>query len=545
MSNPRQPEGPVRAAIYARVSSDAQDVQNSIEAQIAECRQYAGRHKIIVVRTYTEEAESGRTDRRLQFQKMMADATAKESHFDVVLVWKFSRFSRNDLDNAVYKHALKKRGLRVVSVKEPTDDSPQGQLMERVIEGMDAFYSANLSQEVRRGQRQVAERGYYPGHQCPYGYRLEKVQEESGKARHNIFVIDPEAAVAVRRIFNETSAGRTQSDIRKGLDADGVPPPEPKNKNEAKGTGWAESTIYDIQHNRTYAGYIVWGVISASGDPPVIAKGRHEPIVSEEEFEQAQRVLESKTPKVIHPRQAGSTWTLSGMLKCRRCGASLSIRPSKNGTSRYYQCRTRRREGVEMCNCPNLNAVKLDERFVEAVLEDILSPSNVESAVRRMSEEITDPHGEQKARLEVLRKELLDIELRKARVMEAYEKGAYSVDDYARRTAPLREAESGLRQTIAETSERLEHEAAVVAGPGEILEFTADVAEFIRSSSPKERKNMLHRFVKCVWIEPGKGTVEYRIPLPRDAKRPEARELALALEGPVPPTGRLTPQTRG
>ncbi len=371
------------------------------------------------------------------------------------------------------------------------------------------------------------------------------MQEESGKARHNIFVIDPEAAVAVRRIFNETSAGRTQSDIRKGLDADRVPPPAPKNKNEAKGTGWAESTIYDIQHNRTYAGYIVWGVSSASGDPPVIAKGRHEPIVSEEEFEQAQRVLESKTPKVIHPRQAGSAWTLSGMLKCRRCGASLSIRPSKKGTSRYYQCRTRRREGVEMCNCPNLNAVKLDERFVEAVLEDILSPSNVESAVRRMSEEITDPYKEQKARLEVLRKELLEIELRKARVMDAYEKGAYSVDDYTRRTAPLREAEAGLRQTIAETSERLEHEAAVVAGPGEILEFTADVAEFIRSSSPKERKNMLRRFVKCVWIEPGKGTVEYRIPLPRDAKRPEARELALALEGPVPPTGRLTPHTRG
>ena len=77
--------------------------------------------------------------------------------------------------------------------------------------------------------------------------------------------------------------------------------------------------------------------------------------------------------------------------------------------------------------------------------------------------------------------------------MEAYEKGAYSVDDYAWRTAPLKEAEAGLRQTITETSERLEHEAAVLGGPSEILEFTADVAEFIRNSSPKERKNMLQR----------------------------------------------------
>ena len=545
MRNPRRPDGPVRAVIYVRVSSDAQDVQNSIEAQIAECRQYAERHNISVVAVFADEAESGRTDNRPRFQEMISDATAKESDFDVVLVWKFSRFSRSDLDNAVYKHILKKRGLRVVSVKEPTDDSPQGQLMERIIEGMDAFYSANLSQEVRRGQRQVAERGYYPGHKAPYGYTLEKVQEEGGNALHNIFVMNPDTAAVVRRIFTETIAGRTHSDIRKGLNANGVPPPDPKNKSEAKGTRWAESTIYDILHNRIYAGYIIWGVNSASGDPPVIARGRHQPIVSEDEFDLAARVMKSKARDVTHPRQAGSIWMLSHMLKCRRCGASLIVRSSKNGTSRFYQCRTRRHEGVETCDCPNVNAQKLDERFLEAVLEDILCPSNVESALRKMSEELTAPYGEQKAQLQVLEKELLDIEQRKARVMEAYEKGAYSVDDYARRTAPLRKAEAELRQTISETSENLESQAGVLTDPGEILEFVSQVAEFIRSSPPKERKNMLQRFVKCVWIEPGKGTVEYRIPLPRDAKRPNAKVLVLALDEPVPPTARLTPLAWG
>ena len=545
MPNPRRPEDPVRAVIYARVSSDAQDVQNSIEAQIAGCRQEAEKNNMVVVGVYTGEAESGRTDNRQGFQQMMAYAAVKDRPFEVVLVWKFSRFSRNKMDNAIYKHRLKKLGVRVVSVKEPTEDNPAGQLMEDIIEGMDAFYSANLSQEVRRGQRKVAERGYYPGHKSPHGYKLKKGLEEDGKAYHNILVIDPDAAASVRRIFNETIAGLTQSDMRKGLDADGVPPPEPKNKGEAKGTRWADSTIYDIQHNLMYAGYIVWGVSSASGDPPVIAVGRHEPIVSEEEFEQARRVLESKAPKTTHPRQAGSAWMLSRILRCRGCGASLIVRSSKKGTSRFYQCRTRRREGVGMCDCPNVNAPKLDERFLEAVLEDILSPGNVESAVRRMSEELTEDYGEQKAQLQVLEKELLDVGQRKARVMEAYERGVYSVDDYARRTAPLRETEAELRQTIAETSERLEHEAAVVAGPGEVLEFTADVAEFIRNSSPKERKSMLQRFIKCVWIEPGKATVEYRIPLPRDAGRPEAKGLVLALDGPVPPTARLTPQARG
>ena len=206
-----------------------------------------------------------------------------------------------------------------------------------MIEEVDAFYSANLSQEVRRGQRKVAERGYYPGNKAPYGYRLEKVQEEDGNALHNIFVEDPGAAPMVRRIFDEAIAGRTYTDIRQGLDRDGVPPPEPKSKKDAKSEKWRDSTLYDIIHNLHYAGFIVWGVQSQSGEPPVIAKGRHEPIVSEDEFNLAGRVMASKAPAVTHPKQTASVYMLSRMLQCWRCGESLIVRPSKNQTSRYYQ----------------------------------------------------------------------------------------------------------------------------------------------------------------------------------------------------------------
>ena len=219
-------QDPIRAVIYARVSSDAQDVNNSIEAQISECELYAGHNNMAVVAIYIDEAESGRSDDRPQFQQMVADATAKDKPCEVILVWKFSRFSRDRVDNSIYKTRLKKRGVRIVSIKEPTDDSPAGQFMESVIEDVDAFYSANLSQEVRRGQRKVAERGYYPGNKAPYGYTLEKVQEEDGNAFHNIFVIDPATGPIVRRIVNEAIAGRTYSDLREGLNQDGIPPPK-------------------------------------------------------------------------------------------------------------------------------------------------------------------------------------------------------------------------------------------------------------------------------------------------------------------------------
>ena len=352
--NLKYTEDPIRVAIYARVSSDAQDVNNSITAQISECELYASRNNMAVVAIYIDEAESGQSDDRPQFQKMVADATAKNKPFAVILVWKFSRFSRNRVDNAIYKNRLKKKGIRIISIKEPTDDSPAGQFMESVIEDVDAFYSANLSQEVRRGQRRVAERGYYPGNKAPYGYNLEKVQEDDGNAFHNIFVIDPPTAPIVRRIFDEAIAGRTYTDIRRDLNQDGVPPPKPKNKKETRSEQWSDSTIYEIIHNLHYAGFIVWGMNSQSGEPPVIAPGRHKPIVSKEKFDLAGQVMASKAHKIVHARQTGSMYMMSELLKCKICGKNLIVRPSKNQTSRYYQCRTRCKDSIEVCNCPNL-----------------------------------------------------------------------------------------------------------------------------------------------------------------------------------------------
>ena len=543
--NLKYTEDPTRIAIYARVSSDAQDVNNSVAAQISECELYASRNHMAVVAIYIEEPESGRSDDRPQFQQMVADATAKDKPFAIILVWKFSRFSRSRVDNAIYKGRLKKRGIRIISIKEPTDDSPAGQFMESIIEDVDAFYSANLSQEVRRGQRKVAERGYYPGNKAPYGFNLEKVREDDGNAFHNIFVIDPATWPIVRRIFDEAIAGRTYTDIRTGLNQDGVPPPKPKNQKETRSEKWSDSTLYDVIHNLQYAGFIVWGVNSQSGEPPVIAPGRHAHIVSKDEFDLAGKVMASKAPKIVHARQTGSVYMMSELLKCKICGKNLIVRPSKNQTSRYYQCRTRLKDSIEVCNCPNLNIKKFEERFLAVVLDDILCDSNVQTAIDKMSEELSTPYEEQQAHLLSVDDELLDLQKRQARIMEAYEKGAYSVDDYSRRITPLREAEAELRRKRSETAREVDHRAAILTEPLEVLKFTSQVADLIRNSDPKDRKQLLRRFIKCVWIEPGKATVVYRIPLPKDAKRPLATELVLALDEPVPPTVRLTPQARG
>ena len=150
----------MKVALYARVSSERQDIDLSITAQIKALREYASRNGYIVVKEYTDEAESGRSIDRPGFRQMIVAARHKPSPFEAILVWKLSRFARNRQDSIIYKSLLRRQGIQVISINEPVDDTPVGRLLEGIIEVIDEFYSANLSQDVLRGQGENASRGF-------------------------------------------------------------------------------------------------------------------------------------------------------------------------------------------------------------------------------------------------------------------------------------------------------------------------------------------------------------------------------------------------
>ena len=159
-----------------------------------------------------------------------------------------------------------------------------------------------------------------------------------------------------------------------------------------------------------------------------------------------------------------------------------------------------------------------------------LCPSNIQVAIAKMSEELTKPYEERRDTLQAIESEIKDLDQRQARVMEAFEAGTYTVDDYSRRMAPLRATEAELKEKRTDVARELDHQTAVLAKPEEVLQFVAQLSDFLDRSSPKDRKQMLNRFIKCIWIESRKGTVIYRIPLPQDAKRTQATEVVLALD---------------
>ena len=157
-----------RAVLYARFSSDNQR-EESMEAQLRAMHDFCEKSGITVVREFCDHAKSATTDDRPEFQNMID--SAKDGDFDLAIVHKLDRFSRNRYDSAYYKRELKKCGVTLMSVLENLDDSPESIILESVLEGMSEYYSKNLAREVMKGMRESAMECRYVGGFIPYGFR--------------------------------------------------------------------------------------------------------------------------------------------------------------------------------------------------------------------------------------------------------------------------------------------------------------------------------------------------------------------------------------
>ena len=259
------------AALYARVSSDRQDVDLSVSAQLRALRDYAAKNGYLVAREYVDEAESGRIADRPQFRRMIDEAAKPEAPFKEILVWKFSRFTRKREHAVAFKSMLRRKGVRVVSITEHADDTPTGKLMEAIIESVDEFYSENLAQEVVRGMREAASRGFWISSHAPFGYNRIMVQD--GPKKRPTLEIDPDASPIVRRMFDMADAGNGTLEIIRTLNNEGISSP--------RGKLWGRTTVHGILTNEVYTGTMLWGVNAKDQAEPVrgregVSRHRHQ-----------------------------------------------------------------------------------------------------------------------------------------------------------------------------------------------------------------------------------------------------------------------------
>ena len=198
-----------KAVFYGRYSSSNQTEQ-SIEGQLHVCEKYAAENGITIVKQYIDRALSGTTDKRPQFLQMIADS--RHGGFEMVLVYKLDRFARNRYDSALHKKKLRDNGVRVVSATEPLSDTPEGIILEGMLESIDEYFSAELSRKVTRGLHESIQKGYYISTSTPLGYKIVDRRLE----------LDPETLPIIRRIFAEYADGKPVNRIATELNAEGL-----------------------------------------------------------------------------------------------------------------------------------------------------------------------------------------------------------------------------------------------------------------------------------------------------------------------------------
>ena len=302
----------MKAVIYARYSSDNQR-EESIEGQIRECTAFAEKNDFQVLRHYIDRAYSAKTDHRPAFQEMIKDSA--KHLFDVVIVWKLDRFSRNRYDSARYKNTLKHNGVKVISATEVISEGAEGIILESVLEGYAEYYSKDLSEKVVRGMTENLLKGKFNGGSIPLGYTIDSEKH---------FQIDPVIAPLIVEAFERYAAGATMKEVRTWLNQKGVKNP--------RGNEMSHNSVRYMLHNRRYIGeYEFRGEVNMNVIPPIVSK---------ELFDRVQRRIE-ESAKAPARHKAEEEYLLTTKLYCGYCGAYLC---GECGTSRtgdiyhYYKC---------------------------------------------------------------------------------------------------------------------------------------------------------------------------------------------------------------
>ena len=513
----------IPAALYARVSSDRQDVDLSVAAQLRALRDYAQRNGYLVAREYVDEAESGRIADRPQFSRMLDEASKPEAPFKEILVWKFSRFTRKREHAVAFKSMLRRRGIRVVSITEQADDTPTGKLLEAIIESVDEFYSENLAQEVLRGMREAATRGFWMTTYAPYGYRRVYVQD--GIKKRPKLELNPPADAVVRRIFDMVLQGKSILDVTKTLNAEGIP--------TTNGKKWLKTTIHTMLDHEAYTGTLVWGAKAKDGAPPVRVEDAHPAIVSKRDFQKARKLLASRAPKKMNPRRASSPYLLSGLVKCETCGKAMTAAEAKSGRYTYYICHSLLKRGKGTCETPRLNAKSFEKLIVSEIRENVLTESNIRDLVKLLDEEMDGVAREQRERLETIEEELEDVKKRLGRIWQVIETTDIEMADASERIREHRERKEKLEIAAEEARALLSDRRQFLDSADTIAAFAADMSEFLKTSELTETKAFVRSFVKEIVVKPGRAAIVYSIPTPDDSPAGGADAVEIALNGGV------------
>lgn len=379
------------AVVYARYSCDNQTEQ-SIEGQLRVCQEFAKNNQILIVDTYIDRAMTGTNDNRPDFKRMLHDSNKRQ--WDYVIVYKLDRFSRNKYESVIHKRTLKENGIKVLSAMENIPDTPEGIILESLLEGMNQYYSAELSQKVKRGMRETRLKGYFQGGTLLYGYKLD------GRK----IIINEEQAEIVRYIFEQYKIGIYAKDIVNQLNAKGI---------LFRGKVFTDGIVYKILQNEKYSGKYYHN--------DELVENMYPRIISDDLYKKVRAILDknkkgSKSVKV--------NYLLKGKVKCGLCGLPIN---GECGTTRfgktfyYYKCSGRKKR-INNCAKHSIQKDILEKFILDKVIEKMREPLIMDVVVKSLLD-MQNKFVNNNSELTIMEKQKKQLENTLKNIMSAIEQG--------------------------------------------------------------------------------------------------------------------------
>lgn len=507
---------PLRAAIYARVSSEEQREGQTIDSQVAELERFAREKNWAVVDIYKDDGWSGALLSRPALDCLRDEAAGKK--FDLVLLNDVDRLARDVTHLGIVKRDLERNSVRVVFRKLPADESPTYNLMVNVLGSFAEFEREMIADRTRRGRRHKVEvRQQFIGTLAAYGYRYAPKDKASG--RDGYLAVVPEEAALVRQMYEWVD--------RDGLSAHQVIERlNQLNSRPRKGGRWAKSTVLRILRNETYAG--VWHYNKHYNSEPLKASARNRyqrttkgscrlrpraewlPVALPSELcivprDLWQRVQQQLTKNItFSPRNGKHSYLLKGLVRCGGCGGAYTGDPCHG--KYYYRC-------INRCKkMPTIKEESLDEAVWTAVAEVMLNPATIFSQASKINARITENERISNTEARTISHALEQVRKEETRLLEAYRTGIISPAQLGQELELLKQ-----RQGVLETRERYLQKSTGTLSidklPRTLEEYCRAAAKRLQSFDVAERQRFLRLLIENVIFEGEQVRIRAVIPL--------------------------------
>lgn len=469
-------------------------------------RLFCAREDLDLVGTYIDPGASGRTDKRPEFQRMVADCLTVPRIFEKVVCVDFSRFFRDAHGFEDYRRQLERNGIELLSATQINGASAETSLSRGMINIFDGYSSEVNSAQTKRSMVGNAEAGYWNGSTPPFGYMTVDAVKLRDKQKKRL-AIEPAESAIVRTIFEWclVGDGGTPLGINRivtRLNERGI-----KMRNKPFRT----ATVHLILHRETYAGTHYYNRTNSRNGTQ---RPRDEwiamavpSIVSPEAFASVQAHLASRRPQVTAPRTVTSPTLLAGLATCS-CGSGMILMTGKSGQYRYLACERRRTQGKDSCTSKNVSMPLVDDTVLTALEEQILQPDRLRKLLSSVLDRSDEANEKRRADLKLARAEKTRIDAAMNNLLDAIEVGTMKPSDplFAERIAGHRTRLEGVCNDIRLLDRQLSKPAHVIT-PQIINQFGELVRSRLRSGDHQLRQAYVRLLVERVTVAGSQVTI--------------------------------------